>query len=151
MSDRQKLWASIFDVLTCYVIERAVVAPSGPLKGTVNVEDGRILVSLLMLDPETNEPMDAGVDVNFPPILDQETRERVGAIVSGATLDGKALAGTMTPEEVSRQIMSALGVDNIDDALDELFPPEVGAGMESAVRTFRAELRELLAANGGKR
>lgn len=145
MSDRQQLWTTVFEDLCCFVVERAIVAPSGGLKGKVTRTEDDALVIVLGLDPVTREPMDAGVDVSFPPILDQDTKERVGAIVSAATLDGKALAGTIPAEEVSRQLMSALATQNIDEALDELFPPEVETELGEVIATFRAELKEFLA------
>lgn len=148
MSDRQQLWASVFGDLSCYVIERSIMAPSGPLKGTATWVDG-VLDIALGIDVQTGQQIDAGVDVAFPPILDQDTRDRVGAIVSAATLDGKALSGTLTAEEVSRQLMSALTVDDIDEQLKELFPEPVQTQMANAITTFRTELKEYLTAAAG--
>lgn len=144
MRDRQQLWDQVFKDLACFVIERSIVAPRGLLKGTVSWDENIITIAL-GLDPVTGAELDAGVDVLFPPILEKDVTASVGAIVAAATLEGKTLASTIPAEEVSRQLMSVLGVDNIDDAIAELFPDPATVGMESAIATFRAELKEYLA------
>lgn len=60
------------------------------------------------------------ITVSFPDILEHDTVEQIKALVSAATLDGKSEAGTMPRELVSRHLMQALGVDDIEQAIKEL-------------------------------
>jgi hypothetical protein len=132
MGSRQKLWADVFRDILFFVEYWSVKAPSGKLEGTITEEDGRILIEL-GLDPEVDpltgkpsgEPLDSTIDVSFPPILEPNVREAVDAIViaqAGAIAGGPAV-GLLPPRETSRLLMLALGMENIDVLLDELYPP----------------------------
>lgn len=121
MRSRQQLWAEIFRNILQFVLRWAVLAPNGALHGTViNEEDGT--PRIVALDPESGEELDTTIDVNFPPILEHDVDALIRATVSAATLDGKSLAGTIDAKMVSRMLLSALGVENIDTILEELFP-----------------------------
>jgi hypothetical protein len=133
MVDRQSLWGDYFDELLQYVIDRAMAARSGPLPATLSEERRHL-------------------DIDWPPILEQAVSERVQAIVTSATLDGKALAGTMDLPAVSRMLLSALGEDDVDQILAALFPEgweDRQAGTEAqesfveAVRTLREAVADL--------
>jgi hypothetical protein len=63
---------------------------------------------------------DLAVDITFPSILEHDVAAQVDAIVSGATLDGKPLAGTITRETLARLVLSTLGVENVDEELERL-------------------------------
>lgn len=147
---RQTLWAEIFSEILSYVIERSVRAPRGALQGTVRVDDDTVIVTLAV-DPATGQPLDATVDVDFPPILDHDTAGRIQSIVSAATLDGKALAGTMDLPTVTRLLLTALGEDDVDALLKELFPEgEMRAGEEPTSEGLMVEaVRELREAVAG--
>ena len=70
-----------------------------------------------------NDDIDAGVAVTFPPLVEDDVKERVEAIVSAATL-GQAgtLAGTMDLPTLARMLLLALGVDDVDEIIERLFP-----------------------------
>lgn len=93
MRSRQMLWASFYQDIFTYAIQAKQNA-------------GRL-----------GDGVDPQVDVSFPPILEHDVRETIMAIISAATLDGKIEAGTMPPELVSRLMMEALGVEDIEEAL----------------------------------
>jgi hypothetical protein len=147
--DRQTFWADTFDAILQYVIDRAALASNGPIKGTLGAadEDGeRMLV--LETDPETGEPLDRQIDIAFPAILEHSVTENVAAIVQAATLDGKAPA-LFDTRMITRMLLTALGQDNIDEMLDELFPPDVAppdqrVAAESAMVEAARELRDAL-------
>lgn len=163
MSARQSLWDDILKQILDYVIDWSVRAPQGDLKGKVDTgQDGHQIVTLAN-DPETNEPIDRHIDLDFPTILDRDIAERVDAVVSAATLDGKARAGTMTEMLAAKLLLEALGVDDIDEELLVLFPdgetdpeapdddddkepfperPNTEAMMVEAVRELRAAIAE---------
>ncbi len=124
MISRQTLWAGIYQAICGYVVYWAVRAPGGALHGMGQVIDEEDGTPKIVLVDEAGEPIDVTVDVMFPPILEHDVDTLISSVVSAATLDGKTLAGTMDARTVSRLLLSALGVKDIDELLDKLFPPE---------------------------
>lgn len=121
---RRKLWSDVLGAILCFVIDANVRAIGGVLDGEPTRDAyGRELV-ILAPDPEgkSAEPMSRHVDVDFPALLDHDVQQRITAIVTGATLDGKALAGTMDLPMVARLVLMELGVDDIDSEIARLFP-----------------------------
>jgi hypothetical protein len=147
--DRQTLWADIHTDMLQYVIDQVATAPKGKLSGTwvLNDELDERHVELEM-DPETGEPIDRHIDVDFPPILQHDKASDIEAIVQAATLDGKTPAGTMDLKTVSRMLLNVLGEDDIDELLDEMFPDgedgKVSTDAEEAFIQAVAGLREAL-------
>lgn len=158
IKNRQTLWASVFQTILGYVIFQAAAAPSGPLRGlgVVQKDDFGMHVEW-GLDPETGEPIDPTVSVEFPPILERDTSKTVTAIVSAATLDGKAPAGTISRETTSKLLHTALGVQDADEAIRQAMdeeepaspdeeppaPPSSEDAMAEALRGFRQALDQL--------
>jgi hypothetical protein len=107
--NRQTMWNDLDARIFRYVVDAKV--RRGRLPGrSVRTPDGTVV-----------EPgIDATVKTAFPPILEHDTKEVVQAIVAAATLEGKTDAGTIPKEEVSRQLMSALSVEDIEAALEDL-------------------------------
>lgn len=124
MISRQTLWRGIYQAICGYVVQWAVRAPSGKLHGMGQVNDEEDGTPQIVLFDEAGEEIDTTVDVMFPPILEHDVDALIKSVVSAATLDGKTLAGTVDARTVSRLLLSALGVEDIDELLDALFPPE---------------------------
>jgi hypothetical protein len=100
-----------------------VQAPGGELSGqVVDEDDGTPKVTVS--DPETGEELDTTVDVTFPSILEHDVDALIKATISAATLDGKTLAGTVDGRTVSRLLLTALGVQDVDELVDALYPPD---------------------------
>jgi len=129
MKDRQMLWQEIFMDLFNFVLLQAVKATSGPLRGVgtyrSDKRNGRLEEWV-----EWPEDVDSTIDIDFPPVVQATVKENVDAIVSGATLGGLPLAGTIPQKDVSRLILLALGADDIDMMLDELYPEDEEGGEE---------------------
>lgn len=105
--DRRTLWADVFNDLFQYVISFALnLAPNVP---------------------------EREVRIAFPPLLEHDVDEQVKAIVQAATLDGKAPAGTMDPRTLVRLLLTALGVDQVDELLDRI-APEGGVALMDQVQ-----------------
>lgn len=124
--DRQELWKDVLhDILQYVVDKRATAIAYSALRGALGwneEQDERVVV--LEVDPETGEPIDRHIDIDFPGILEHDKTEEIKAITQAATLDGKALAGTMDMKTVSRMLLTALGQDDVDDLLDTIFPED---------------------------
>ena len=147
--NRQTLWGDVHRAILGYAIEQAVRA--GTLKGQIVIEDdGTPRVELA--PDEEGEPRDATVTIDFPTVLQHDVPALVGSIVDAATMRGQPQAGLIAPETVSKMLLQALGVDEVDALLDELYPEvddgEDGEGVEPVtseptVSEFAAALREV--------
>jgi len=138
MSNRQMFWQSIFEQIFEFVLEWAVKAPQGPLRGMGTlqrtVEDGQVEESVDW------GGTDAHIDIDFPPILNEPVIEQVNAIISAATLNGGQLSGTLDIVNLSRMLLAALGEDDIDEIIEELFPGgEVPEWADPEVRDQRQQ------------
>jgi len=146
--NRQQLWAGVFKEMCQFVIEQSVRAPKGKLPGQIlKNEYGEEYVQLA-------NDMSNRVNVTFPDILEKDAKEKVSAIVSAATLDGKTPAGTLDLKRITRMLLLALGEENVDEILEDLFPDdEEGEGRnkeeEQEIETMMVdavrELREAVA------
>lgn len=108
MQTRRDVWASAYRDLTDYTIEAAVRAPQGPLHGVI-VRDEWAQTERAELDGTV--PV---VKVAWPDLSTNTVSELVNAL---ATADA---TGKLPPLTIARELLTALGVENIDDVLDEL-------------------------------
>lgn len=131
MEGRQNVWADFDRELLDYVIDAAIRAPKGPLKGGKTT------------DPITGQDVwtlagdgDRTVLVEFPDLDDESLQIKVAAIVSADT------TGKLPPLEITRQLCDALGIENVDEVIDAMtddqgnfVDPRVNAGL-AAVDAF---------------
>lgn len=94
--DRQTLWSDVIDDILQYVISWQVAARN------------------------LSEDVDRTIKRTFPPILEHDVLSTVQAIVAAATLSGDQKANTLTDEETTRQLASALNIPDVDDLIDRL-------------------------------
>ncbi len=147
MVSRQTLWRDILSGICSYVILQAVKA--NRLTGTVVEDEEDHTESVeLPIDPGTGAPIDATVDVNFPPILEHDVGAVVDAIIKAATLDGKAPAGTIPDTEtLARMLLTALGEPDVDGMVAHLFPEdEQATEAEGELAVAAVKLREAIEA-----
>lgn len=109
MRMRQELWKSAIRRVLDYVIDQAVKAPQGPLKGTRTVDQvtGREVVTLV-------GEQDRTVDITFPDLSKVPLDVLVTAI---KTADD---TGKLPPLLVARLLMEVLGVSDVDELLAQL-------------------------------
>lgn len=134
MRARQTLWKATLEDLLNYAIDWAVAAPKGMLAryGTVQVDPKTGVRTIVMKpDPEAepdprnpdafdpDAPMDRSVVVSFPALLERDTKALVEAIAA-AVVHLPDSAG----ELIARLLLDALGVDDPDEWMDKLFPPD---------------------------
>ena len=128
--DRRTLWADILQDIFGYVIKSAYAASQSVLPE---------------IDPDTGEEMDCHIYITFPSILEHDVEANVRSIVSAATLDGKPSAGTIPDAKMlSGMLLSALGVDDVDEIVAKLFPEKGQPQAEAFTETLR-ELRAAIA------
>lgn len=106
---RQDLHAETINKIIKHVIDQAVIAPQGPLRGHVtwDKELGDRIVTV------AGDP-DLTADIVFPPLSKESTKEIIDALV--------AASGTeVVPDAIIlRLILLALNVDDVDALMDEL-------------------------------
>lgn len=127
---RQELWTEAFRAILGYVIDQAVIAPRGPLKGTVARDADSLTVTLAGNTDRT-------LEFDWPEINELPMADLVTAITEA---DG---TGKVPPLVTLRLLLRALGVRDVDEILDsvtddqgEWIDPAVSAG-DVAVRAYR--------------
>lgn len=140
MTGRQQLWADVIQTVLGYVVDQAAKAPDGPLQAGPPSTDvfGRPVTPLA--GGEDDAGVDKTVVVEFPDINDLDVTALVNAIVAA---DG---TGKMPPLEVARLLLTALGVDDVDELLEDMtdeegnwIDPEASAGDVAAEAHRRGE------------
>ena len=156
MKDRQSLWADTLNAIHDFVLLWQVKAPQGSLRGlgTIarTVEEGVTYERVVW-----NEGVEPRVETTFPPLVQEDVPAVIGAMVDAATLRGQALAGTVDLRTLSSMLLSALGVGDVDQVIDRMFPegargagrgaeettPAAEAAMVEAVRELREAIGRL--------
>lgn len=151
--DRQTLWADVLTDILNYVIDASVAAVGGKIPGTVTTDaDGNRVVTLAAdvdnEDPEKAvEPIDRGLEISFPDILQKDVQGKVAAVISALTLNGQA--PVVPVKEVVKLTLGALGVPNVDELLEVYFPEDqqtTEAPAEDAVTEAVRDLTKAAAA-----
>lgn len=145
MRDRQTLWADVHDDLISYLIDWAIRAPNGPLRalGEELTDEQERRQIVMALDPATGQPYDRHVDVTFPDLLERDVEARVRAVVIGLTASGHPILSLWPPKLVARLILQALGLDDIDEELDGMFPDE-GDGETSGTQSTEETAQQIV-------
>lgn len=126
MAKRQAFWRDTFTAILSYVVDWAIKAPSGALTIYGRIEKDAVTgrqTIVMIPDPETGNPYDRHVDVTFPAILERDVVSRVGALVNAFTLAGHPLV-LGSDKLVTRLLLQALEVDDIDEEMAALFPDD---------------------------
>lgn len=138
--DRQTLWADVWKEILDFVINQAIKAENGMLhdQGTVEVDDEGNEVFVFNGTDEDGKPIPKTVSVTFPPILEHDIAQTVGALKTAATLDGQPLAGIFDIATLARQMFQALNIPNGDEILAEIFPDGGPRQMQTDYHTQQA-------------
>lgn len=152
MRSAQAQWKGMLAKIIKFILLQAVKAPNGRLKelGTVEeVLEGEQRRERLVWNEERGAAIDAEVDIDFPPLVEEDIKSRIDAIVAAATLGsvGGTLAGTIGLKDLSRMLLNALGEDDVDAMVDELFPEDEdgeGNGRQGNALAAAGEVRRVL-------
>lgn len=126
---RQALWTEMFRAVLGFVIDQAVIAPRGPLKGTTSRRDDTLLVTLAGGDDRT-------LDIVWPDLNEIPVETIMEAIEKADTMGVPKIT-------LLRLALRALNVRDVDEILEKVtddngdyIDPGVTAG-QSAVDAFR--------------
>lgn len=131
MGMRRELWSSVLQTLGGYVIDQAVKAPRGPLRGTVTQVGNRQTV-VVAGDVERT------VVVNWPDLNEMDPAALVKSVVEA---DG---TGIMPPVETLRLLLRALRVKDADEVIESMLDENgefVDPRVTAAVRAIEANRR----------
>lgn len=106
---RRDLNASVIEAVLNHVIDSAIEAPRGPLRGTARVDP---VTGIKHFDLAAGQ--DRGVDIDWPSLDDVDVKTIVEAIVKA---DG---TGYLPEETIARMLLVALDVDNVDAVIESL-------------------------------
>lgn len=104
---RQEVWTEAFRAILGYVIDQAVIAPRGALKGTVIRDTDNLRVELAGGDDRT-------LVITWPDINELPVETIMNAIVQAND------TGKLPPRVLAELMLRALGVRDVDEILDEL-------------------------------
>jgi hypothetical protein len=152
--NRQRFWQAVWEAILLFVIERkAEAGTAGITGGYVAPADDPWQEHRFVFDPdlddeltESGDPADVHVDIIFPSIVEHDMAAEVAALTQAATLGGWPMAGTLSPEYLTRQLLIALGEQSVEERMAELFPPETEgettteAKLSMAIDRLRAHL-----------
>jgi hypothetical protein len=133
------LWIDVITDILNFVIDWSGRAPNGELRGKIKVDllaDGNINANAAGVSEDV---IDRHIDVDFPPILQQDIAERMAAVVSAVTLNGQPAAGTLPDQRfVAKLMLQILGQNDIDELLDQMFPEDAEAPTQEGQRLMAA-------------
>ena len=128
IADRQALWADVYRDLVGYALLWAVKAGQLSSAGRVRKErDG----DEWREEVEWNDDVNGRVKVDFPPIIDIDQAQQIGALVDATTLRGAPAAGTFDLKTFTRRAAQVLGFDDVDTLVEELFPEDEEDGPDA--------------------
>lgn len=108
---RQKLWEGIFDEILSYVLDMSL------FKTTDAFEYNEVKNRLVLSGKDFS---DRNIDIDFPPILEQDLKSVTEAMVSAKN------AGLVPIETAQKYVMTAMKLDNIEQEMQkEYYTPPV--------------------------
>jgi hypothetical protein len=119
MENRRQLWTDVFLDIFKYVIDMAIKCPNGMLKGETVTDDYLNELTYVLKDEGDRE-----IEIRFPSILRHEVFPLIQAITMAITLGGHqgVSAGLIDDRTATAMLMSALGENDFDDMLDQMYP-----------------------------
>lgn len=130
--DRQSTWSDVFADICQYVVYWAAKAPRGPLAGVVTIqeeEDGT---------PRLTLPGDQEITIRatFPPILEHDIAQQVSAVTQASE------TGLIDDETIARMLLTALGEQDVDAALERIASAAEHAAVNATVAAEENKLLE---------
>lgn len=120
LSNRQALWADIYNDILEFVVGQAVRAPAGPLRSIATIAQNEYGEDEVIFDAE----IDKTIAIDFPSVIEIDPEAAIRAIISGSTFDGKT--PTIIPDNkmLARMVLTVLGAAEIDETVNRLYPED---------------------------
>jgi hypothetical protein len=104
----QEGWRETLVTIGNYVLTQRRRAPNSPFREALKEAQ------------QNGKP--ATVIVRFPSVIEPDVEKSINAIVKAATLDGKQMAGMITPKTLSRTLNTELEVEDPQGEAEALYP-----------------------------
>jgi len=120
MKEGQTFWTDVFRQIFDFVMLQAMKATTSPIKklGSVEkIEDDGVFDEKVLWNTGVNTM----IDIDFPPILERDVQTAVQAVITALTLNGQELR-LLDDQTATRLILKAMGEDDVDEIMAELFP-----------------------------
>lgn len=120
MKEGQTFWIDVLKQIFDFVLMQAMKSTDNKVKDMGRVEkidDGDEWEEVIVWNKDVNTM----VDVDFPPILEKDTQAAVQAVITALTLNGQELR-LLDENLATRLILNAMGEDDVDEIMSELFP-----------------------------
>ncbi|KAA3645323.1 MAG: hypothetical protein DWQ07_12710 [Chloroflexi bacterium] len=121
MRDRQTFWGDVHRAIYEFQLIWAVKAPLGKLRKLGSVEQ-TVEAGLITETIQWNDGVDPTISIDFPSILEHDIDKVISSIVKAATLNGQQPAGTIRLPDLARMLLVALGEEDVDKKIEEMFP-----------------------------
>ena len=93
---------------------------------------------------EDGAEINGQVDVDFPPLVEENVKSRIDAIVAAATLGSQGMpAGTIETKDLARMLLNALGEDDVDEMVNRMFPEDGEGNPQANALGAAMELRRV--------
>lgn len=122
LSNRQQLWRDIYHDIFRFVVEWAIRAPNGPLRGIGSIERNEFGEDEIIYNDDAPK-----IVITFPSVLEADPQKIIASIKQGATLDGATPNVIPDFRIIARMVLTALGENDIDETIDALFPTDESA------------------------
>jgi hypothetical protein len=126
MGLRREFHKNVHRRLLDYVIDQAVIAPQGPLKGRIQRAPGD------RIEVELAGSIERTLDIVFPEMTQQDPEKLITAIVAADS------TGTLPPDEVARLLLQAIGVSDVDEIIEKMIDPVTGEFIPPSVSAGQA-------------
>lgn len=148
MRSVQTKWKDRLSKILRYVLVQAVKAPLGELSGFGHIEyevEGHQRRERLVWNETDDEDqaISGNVEIDFPPLIEEDVKARIDAIVAAATLGTGAPAGTIDMPSLVRMLLNALGEDDVDEKVSAMFPDGDDEGAEGNALAAAGEVRRV--------
>jgi hypothetical protein len=123
-NDRQNFWIATFKDIFDFVIRKNVESTNGKLSSLGSVEKNQWDEWFIKMkkNNETGEPISTNVNINMPELLEKDINNIIQSIVTASTMNGNDSKGYIDDKEISRMLLMTLGVDDVDEKLEQLYP-----------------------------
>ena len=131
-------WTDLLKDMFSFVLLQAAKATNDtPIKDIVTIvkddDDDEWEYSL-----KWNSDVKAHLDVDFPPILEHDIQMSVQSVVTALTLNGQQFANLVDEQTATRMILTALGEDDVDEIMAEIYPQQTKSVTNNAPGTTSA-------------
>ncbi len=129
---RQNLWSEVFSDCCTVAIEAAALAPRSKKVTSAGYDEDTGLMKI----KADRKLVEINIDMNFPPVLQQDVQSVVQSLVTGITLNGQPIQVMNDGPTILRILLKALGIDEVDEVVEIFYPKDGGKSTAKPIETY---------------